>query len=1088
MKTISRFYLAFLLFGFAPLCQAQQATPVPPPTQPSIASRSANGQVWEWTDYQKRPNGQMIPRNHHYTELCTGLNFKDPTTGQWVPSQEQISILPDGSAAATNGNHRAYFPANIGNGVIKLVTPDGLVLQSQPLGLSFDDGTNIALFAVLSNSVGQLISPNQVIYTNAFMGVDADLVYTYRKNGFEQDIIFRSQPPAPGQFGFDPANTHLQLLTEFFDPPVPKQLVSTISPQDGLEDTTLDFGTMKIVRGRAFLTDDAGLKDSNLNQAGVYKSWVVVNGRTLLVEELPYQTISGQLQKLPMPSAATSSPAKTSFNHGSTKWLLPPPRLVAAAVGTVHLARGNTIRKAGFVMDYNTVNSGETNFTFMGDTTYYLSGESDFSGTTVFEGGTVVKTTNPAVYTSMITILESGSVVCQTAPYRPAIFTSVNDNTIGETISGISTGSPDFQDNVWDLVVDGTNCSVHDMRFCYPLVAIAQNGDSTITATNCQFLNGCVAVFADSVGLYNVLIGDSASVSNEINSEEAAPQVYVEGSTLIAENVTADSGCGFIQADSPGETIALTNCLVTRQPLVEGYPATFQTNVVIWSQTPTAPVYQTVGAGNYYLANNSPYQGVGTTNIAPVLLADLREKTTYPPSTVISNIFISTNLVLSPQTPRDTNISAVDLGYHYDPIDYLYGGVCISNANATINPGTVIATFELDTFDSGLPYGLDVEGGGNFNSQGLANEPNRIVQFSTVQEGTPLTNWALPSPTLSLLLLSDCVQGLSTGAVFNVRFTDFSSFAQDDYLWAFANPNISPVNFRDSEFYSGYAYSGSANVTNCLFDRVQSEFESTSFSWIYNNLIYGGSFIVNYDLGVTNAAIVNNLFDVPVTSSDHISLPSGQSAGGYNAYYLSPLTNTYYPNARELTSPPLFQLGPLGAFYQATNQWTIYTGNTNANLLGFYHYTVMTNEIIDGTNIVSIGYHYVATDQYGNPLDSNGNGIPDYIEDTNGLGILGPQITLTAPATGSSFTEPATIPIHASVSDWSSPVTNVDFLQSNGLQGAISIVGITNVPYNYSWPIVAVGQYAVQGIAQDLSGLSATSSVVNVTVTNLCGY
>jgi hypothetical protein len=32
-------------------------------------------------------------------------------------------------------------------------------------------------------------------------------------------------------------------------------------------------------------------------------------------------------------------------------------------------------------------------------------------------------------------------------------------------------------------------------------------------------------------------------------------------------------------------------------------------------------------------------------------------------------------------------------------------------------------------------------------------------------------------------------------------------------------------------------------------------------------------------------------------------------------------------------------------------------------------------------------YHYVATDAYGNPLDSNGDGTPDYLEDANGYGI-----------------------------------------------------------------------------------------------------
>jgi hypothetical protein len=42
---------------------------------------------------------------------------------------------------------------------------------------------------------------------------------------------------------------------------------------------------------------------------------------------------------------------------------------------------------------------------------------------------------------------------------------------------------------------------------------------------------------------------------------------------------------------------------------------------------------------------------------------------------------------------------------------------------------------------------------------------------------------------------------------------------------------------------------------------------------------------------------------------------------------------------------------------------------------------------VEGTNTVSIGYHYIATDSYGNPLDTDGDGIPDYLEDANGNGI-----------------------------------------------------------------------------------------------------
>jgi len=109
------------------------------------------------------------------------------------------------------------FCRHLYNGVIEAVTPDGRHLQSRPLGISYDDGSNAVFIATLKHSVGYLTSSNQLTYRDAFTGFKADLVCTYRRGGFESDVVLRQQPPTPDQCGLDNAGSKLQLVTEFFN-------------------------------------------------------------------------------------------------------------------------------------------------------------------------------------------------------------------------------------------------------------------------------------------------------------------------------------------------------------------------------------------------------------------------------------------------------------------------------------------------------------------------------------------------------------------------------------------------------------------------------------------------------------------------------------------------------------------------------------------------------------------------------------------------------------------------------------------------------------------------------------------------------
>jgi hypothetical protein len=66
-------------------------------------------------------------------------------------------------------------------------------------------------------------------------------------------------------------------------------------------------------------------------------------------------------------------------------------------------------------------------------------------------------------------------------------------------------------------------------------------------------------------------------------------------------------------------------------------------------------------------------------------------------------------------------------------------------------------------------------------------------------------------------------------------------------------------------------------------------------------------------------------------------------------------------------------------------------GSTSATNLGLYYYTTATNQTIQGDSRVDIGLHYVAASSNASgwvPLETNG--IPDYVADVNGNGIIPP--------------------------------------------------------------------------------------------------
>jgi subtilisin family serine protease len=88
-----------------------------------------------------------------------------------------------------------------------------------------------------------------------------------------------------------------------------------------------------------------------------------------------------------------------------------------------------------------------------------------------------------------------------------------------------------------------------------------------------------------------------------------------------------------------------------------------------------------------------------------------------------------------------------------------------------------------------------------------------------------------------------------------------------------------------------------------------------------------------------------------------------------------------------------------------------------------------------------------------------------------------PQVTLTAPTSGASFTAPASIALSANASDVDGSVAQVAFYRDATLVGTD-----TTPPFSVTWNNVPAGDYHVTAVATDDRGASATSSAVVVHV------
>ncbi|MBL9170499.1 MAG: hypothetical protein JNN07_22380 [Verrucomicrobiales bacterium] len=967
-----------------------------------VLERGVDHRVVRTVREELNSKGEAYMATNRYVELASSMHYFDGN--DWQESKAEFKLQP-GKAVADTMPHKVSISANLNTeGAVVLETPDGKLFRSTPLLVAFRDtgSGEMAWVGKIQDCAGELVAPNQIVFFNAMEGIKCAIRFTVTKYGFEQDLVLQ-EPLSSSDYGLkENPNVRLELWSAFVESP---DLVETkVGKAGSMDDVYLDFGSLQIGNGRAFTIGSEEV------EAPVAKAFGPIEGddRLFLVEAIAQEDLQPMMESLRQAQIGKPKEAVKRLARRVTKQA---KDLVAQVdrldksrdLQTASIRRSDRELGSAVILDYSTVNGSLGTFTFQSDTTYYISGNTTFggAGTAVrFEGSSVLKYTNNVKLTINNPISWKGG-----DQFRPVVMTAVSDHSVGEKLNNATLSgryaTAALEINASTSVSDA---KLKNFRICNAQVGIILNGRTGHILDHGQFVNcgyGVKMLSSSTTLLRNCLF---SSVTTNLSGS---------GCTVRAEHITANGGTYF-QSDLG--TLYLTNSLLVA---VTNPGAT---NNFQYVQTPSSSsgVFASVGSGQSYLAG-ATYRDQGTTVVS--ILADIQKRTTYPPVDLVNGFSIPT--VLGPRAERD--VSLPDLGYHYDPLDY------------TGEELTLTTTLVLT---NGVAFGLHGENGfsivsasAKLISEGRPDDMNRIVRYNSVQEQPSV--WGSYIVPMSMISV---VSSLTPSPEVRMRFTEVSlpgTTVSGTEKFLHAAPSVNVVWIaRDCFFANLYenflnnspTVSQGIYLTNNIWIRPKLSIQNNQTTTGYplnvefrNNLCIGGTVSLtrtNHASAVYN--VKDNLFDTVTLTASATGI--GNSNNGYKGTTVLPGGSG---NDLVLTTTDYQTSGPLGPYYynttaSATNtQYLFNKGSvSDAATVGFYHYTARTDQLRETNSIVDIGFRYIATSGSSSttPKDSDGDGIPDYLEDTDGDGVVdsgelnwgsatdyGLWIYLTAPKTTSNI-------------------------------------------------------------------------------------
>ena len=923
---------------------------------------------WRVVDCEVEVTGQDGGRElvrSRYIELCTGLNYWDGE--KWERSEAAFDEAED-EYAGNRTVHKVRVPKRLDRrGWLEVDFGGGYRQRSRPMCvIYYDEGSGESVvLGEYRGSVGRMVSSDTIIYEDAFDGLRCDLRVVIRLDGIESDVIIRERPMEPEDYGIGGKDVRLEVISEVEWDRVPEVRTVQVNKAVGMggsvsideEDDEVGLGDYRLDSGRVVYEDGQGRRYGvRVNKRiGLVRDGNGREHRVLIegVQKAQLDWMMGGLSKAG--GIGVAGARRYSSRAELIESMISGPVKVGSGEGrSMSLAGGDS---RGVVIDYVAVAS-TADMVFKRGTTYLVSGQVNLSGNTIFEGGSVIK------YTTGGKLRIVGTVEYQSGIYDPVYYVSRDDNSVGEVISGSSGVPVTYAGAIeFDSYPQQINYTVKYVRVRDAMLGINYfNSYSQNVLYDGQFsrCGTCVGLYWNEVSLRNVLMSSSGTGVQMSGGSNYGVLRYEQGTVDQVSQLIYDYGqqCW----------VYMTNIIVSSSGMGT-YNPYMKFGDCVYDIGTGAGVYDVVGYGKYYISIGQ-YEGLGSSSVSWWLTNEIKDRSIRGPR-VISGVL--TGVVELVSEVERGRLDWLSPGYYYGALDYLISNAVVIGTEVVIRPGAVVGV--AGTFVLGS--------NGKVRAAGEAGRQVRIVNCANIQEG--VTN----SSTGALM-------SLGSMAVAEMRFCLVNGSGRNLYCDSGSNWRIW---LRDSEVVgcriNGWCNNGYGNeigLTNNLILGCNISYYQENIAGyypfvlrMYNNLIKGGGMSYTYKDSRTAWVVKDNMFD-----SDSLGVVQQGAIEASNNGYRSGLTSLG-GSSNKVISAVSYESGSYGKYYipQSGGMGVLVDGGSrSASAAGLYHYT--TSKAAgskEGGSQVDIGYHYAGIDSGNKPIDSDGDGVADYIEDVNGNGL-----------------------------------------------------------------------------------------------------